>query len=150
MLEERQSVGSTPRGHDDTAGQSDDAAADGDARTEPPAAWSPPIVETVATEGEGVADLRATLLEHGEHLRRTGELDARRRSRRAAQLRRILREDAAALVEDAITANGGIEALVDRMESEGTDPYRIVADVMGAVLEESGGPPRTSREDAPQ
>jgi LAO/AO transport system kinase len=128
MLEERQSAGSQPRNPDRDPGT-------GEQQVSPPTTWSPPIVETVATAGDGVADLRAVLIEHAEHLRDSGEKNTRRRSRQAAQLRRILREDAAALVEDAITEHGGMDALVDRLEAGGGDPYRLASDVMATVLE---------------
>jgi LAO/AO transport system kinase len=45
-------------------------------------AWMPPVVKTVATKGEGVAELARAVEQHMEHLRRSGEL-ARRMELRA-------------------------------------------------------------------
>jgi LAO/AO transport system kinase len=130
MLEERQSAGSHPR---DPGG---DAGDESEGQAPPAATWSPPIVETVATEGEGVEDLRSAIADHLDHLRDSGELATRRRARQSAQLRRILREDAVAVVEDAITEHGGIDALVDRIENDGADPYRIASSVLSTVVDD--------------
>jgi LAO/AO transport system kinase len=45
------------------------------------AAWKPPVVQTVATEATGIADLLAELDRHWEWLSSSGELTRRRRAR---------------------------------------------------------------------
>jgi LAO/AO transport system kinase len=52
--------------------------------------WCPPIVETVATAGEGTSALWEAVESHRAHLEETGQLDRRRRERLEAELRRIL------------------------------------------------------------
>ncbi|MER3453260.1 MAG: methylmalonyl Co-A mutase-associated GTPase MeaB, partial [Acidimicrobiia bacterium] len=52
--------------------------------------WRPPIVKTVATTGEGVDALWATIEEHRVHLEATGELAERRSRRLAEELREIV------------------------------------------------------------
>lgn len=52
--------------------------------------WTPPIVRTVSTSGEGVAALLAAVREHRAHLEASGELDRRRAERVTAELRSIL------------------------------------------------------------
>ena len=53
-------------------------------------AWRPPVVRTVATTGEGAADLWSALREHATWAAASGELERRRRARMEAELRRIL------------------------------------------------------------
>lgn len=52
--------------------------------------WTPPIVETVASEGKGVDQLVEVLDAHREFLVRTGERQARRRARAVAEFERDL------------------------------------------------------------
>jgi LAO/AO transport system kinase len=55
-----------------------------------PAAWRPPVLATVATTGEGVAQVWEQLCAHHERLARTGELERRRRRRLLDELERAL------------------------------------------------------------
>jgi LAO/AO transport system kinase len=62
--------------------------------------WTPPVVETVATEGRGVDALRHAIGEHREYLVATGELARRRERRVQEELRGIILESALAGVEN--------------------------------------------------
>ncbi len=52
--------------------------------------WRPPIVATIATTGEGVAELWEAVIAHRAHLVETGELEARRRDRLEKDMRRAV------------------------------------------------------------
>jgi len=54
--------------------------------------WIPPIQQTVATEGTGIAELVEEIKHHAEHLRESGDWAARERSRLGAELDAILQE----------------------------------------------------------
>ncbi|MFC4406166.1 methylmalonyl Co-A mutase-associated GTPase MeaB [Haloarchaeobius iranensis] len=95
--------------------------------------WKPPIVETVATDGEGVVDLVETFAEHRAFLESSGELTRRRRQRVAEEIRTLLRDDAAGLVADELEDSGGVGAFVDGVMSGDTDPYTIADDVMAPI-----------------
>ncbi|WP_440991390.1 methylmalonyl Co-A mutase-associated GTPase MeaB [Haloarchaeobius baliensis] len=95
--------------------------------------WKPPIVETVAIEGEGVTDLVETFAEHRQFLEESGELTRRRRQRVAEEIRTLLRDDAAGLVETELDDHGGVGAFVDDVMAGETDPYTIADDVMTPV-----------------
>ena len=88
-------------------------------------AWDPRIVETVATDGEGVDHLIGVLDDHYAHLRETDELARRERTRYAEKIRQLLRADAAALLEDELARHGGIDALVDEVQARESDPYTV-------------------------
>jgi LAO/AO transport system kinase len=99
----------------------------------PGGAWTPPIVETVATTGEGVEHLWEAVTAHREHLTGSGELALRRRARLRDEVRRMVR---ARLVHaaDAYLAGAAFESLVD--EADGVvDPYALAGRV---VVEEFG------------
>jgi LAO/AO transport system kinase len=120
-------------GGPEAAGDPDDAGE---------ATWTPPIVETVATEGEGVPDLLAVLAEHAAFLDDSGLRTRKARTRHAEAIRRLLREDLAALVEADVDSRGGIQHLVDVVVRRETDPYAVVDDLLAPIedcLEERPG-----------
>jgi LAO/AO transport system kinase len=85
-------------------------------------AWTPPVVETVATAGRGVDDLLAAVLAHREHLRASGELDARRERRAADEVRALVVE--AALTRAGTVCAGADFATVSARVARGDlDPY---------------------------
>jgi LAO/AO transport system kinase len=97
--------------------------------------WEPRIVETVATEGDGVDDLIDILTDHYDHLRTSGELDRRERARHTEEIRRLLRSAAAELLEDELDRHGGIDALVDEVQARETDPYTVVDRVLDPLVD---------------
>ncbi|MEA5387280.1 methylmalonyl Co-A mutase-associated GTPase MeaB [Haloarculaceae archaeon H-GB11] len=97
--------------------------------------WTPPIVETVANDGTGVDDLLDALADHRDHLESSGQLEARTRSRYAAEIRQLLREDANALLAEELDARGGLDAFVQQVLDRESDPYSV-ADELVAPIEE--------------
>jgi len=97
--------------------------------------WTPPIVETVAKSGDGIEDLMTVLADHTEYLVESGQLEAKARSRYAAEIRTLLREDASELLAEEIETRGGIDAFVDRVLDRKTDPYTIADDVLEPIEE---------------
>jgi LAO/AO transport system kinase len=90
----------------------------------------PPIVETVAKTGEGVEEFLEVLAEHARWLEETGERETQARKRYAAEIRTLLREDSAALVEEELQDRGGLEAYVDAVTAKETDPYRVADEIL--------------------
>ncbi len=95
----------------------------------------PPIVETVAKTGEGVEEFMEVLAEHARWLDETGEREAQARQRYAAEIRTLLREDGAALIEEELDARGGLGAYVDAVTAKETDPYAVADDVLAPIAE---------------
>jgi LAO/AO transport system kinase len=83
--------------------------------------WTPPIVETVATEGRGVDELWDAVAAHRSHLEADGRLAAVRAERLRAELRALV---AARLGERAraLCVGPRFEALVDQVASRDVDP----------------------------
>jgi LAO/AO transport system kinase len=104
--------------------------------------WRPRLVETVATEGEGIDDLLEALAAHREWLEASGGLARLERRRTAETIRRLLRNDAAAVAEAELERRGGIEAHVDRVLARETDPYAVADEVLAPLrdcLDGEGG-----------
>jgi len=113
----------------------DDAdATDGDDDTDT-GDWEPAVVETVATEGDGVEDLIDVLDDHYTYLRETGELGRRERTRYAEEIRQLLRSDAADLLEDEIERHGGMDALVDAVQAREADPYSVADRILDPLAD---------------
>ncbi|HYL53665.1 MAG TPA: methylmalonyl Co-A mutase-associated GTPase MeaB [Acidimicrobiia bacterium] len=85
-------------------------------------AWRPPVLQTVATTGEGVDELFDAITAHRTHLESTGEADARRRARLREELRGLV---AAHMQEraDAVCSGAGFDAIVDEVAARTRDPY---------------------------
>lgn len=85
------------------------------------ARWVPPIHKCVATRGEGIEDVLASLEAHHEWLEGTALGRERRHARLAEELRESLRE---ALIDAATTALAhAMDEAVSLVESRAIDPY---------------------------
>ncbi|NUB91037.1 methylmalonyl Co-A mutase-associated GTPase MeaB [Haloterrigena sp. SYSU A121-1] len=114
--------------HDDWDPEDDVDDADADAET-----WTTPIVETVATRGEGVDDLLEAFADHRQYLVDSGEHAEQVRGRYAEEIRTLLREDVHAMLEDRLAATGGVDDLAEAVRQGETDPYSIADDVLAPV-----------------
>ena len=84
--------------------------------------WSPKVVSTVATTGEGVAEAWAAILEHRRWLDESGERARRAETRTESELRSIVAAQLAARTA-ALTGGGGFEELRDRVIGREVDPW---------------------------
>lgn len=98
-----------------------------------PAAWTPPVLRTVAARNEGVAELIAATDRHFEYLETSGNLGRRRRAR--------LRERVVDVVEARVRSrlwtdagtNAWLDAQLPALETGATNPF----DVADALLQRS-------------
>ncbi len=111
--------------HDDWDGEVDDE--------EEVTGWTTPIVETVATKGEGVDDLIDEFGNHRTYLVDSGEHAEQVRGRYAEEIRTLLREDVHALLEDRLAERGGIDDLAESVRQGETDPYSITGELLDPV-----------------
>jgi LAO/AO transport system kinase len=97
--------------------------------------WETPVLETVATTGDGVDEFLDTLDEHAQWLDDTGQLAVKHRVRTAEEIRTLLREDAAELVKAELDDHGGVDALAERVLASDTDPYTIADEVIRPIAD---------------
>jgi LAO/AO transport system kinase len=85
------------------------------------ALWTPPIHKCVATRGEGIAELLASLEKHAAWVATTPAGKARRHTRLVEEVREALRET----LIDAATASLAValDEAVDAVEARALDPY---------------------------
>lgn len=108
-------------------------------------AWEPLVIEAVSKTGEGVEELITAFDEHAEYLDTSGFRTQKTKTRIESELRTLLREDTHRLIEEEITAQGGMDRLVDEVMTGTTDPYQV-ADTIIVDLLESNQKPRKPHE----
>lgn len=92
--------------------------------------WTPPVLETVAPTGEGVADLAEALDEHRGWLAASGEAERRRRARAEHGLREVV---AASLAERTVELCRGPawEGALQRVLTGEQDPWSAADELIG-------------------
>jgi LAO/AO transport system kinase len=93
--------------------------------------WSPPVLKTVATDGQGVDEVLAAAAEHFSFARESGEHDQRRRQAAMVEIDSILRERLLAVVLRRVPA---FDRYADEVGRRQYDPYTAVE----RIVEESG------------
>jgi len=91
---------------------------------------APPLVRTVATENEGVAELLDAVEELRRRFEDSGTLAERRRARLRRQLEGAVRESLMAHVFRRVLAPAELEETVERMAHREVDPYTAAAGIV--------------------
>jgi len=94
-------------------------------------AWTPPIVETIGTDGTGIDELFDAIGHHRDHLEAGDLLAGRRATRLADELRAIVLERLARRTGDVCTGER-FDALVARVAAREVDPYTAADELLGA------------------
>ena len=123
-------AGGDGRGEGDAAG--DPMGDDTDNGDDETAAWTPPVIETIATTGEGIESVADAVAAHTTHLA-AADATSRRRQRAAATLQRLLRSDLGAISDRLLTAHGGLDALAAAVAEREVDPYTVVDRLVGPI-----------------
>ena len=103
-----------------------------------PTQWRPPIVETVATSGQGVDQLWAEIGRHQQHLVSGGGLERRRRRRLEREFRAVLAARVELDVEEMLRG-GEVKGLVDEVVDHRLDPYAAADRALAVVMGRSVG-----------
>jgi len=85
--------------------------------------WIPPIIRTVATEGQGIPELAAAIAGHRQHLAASGELAQRELARLRAELDLLLREALVARWQDRMPDERYAEML-ERVARREVSPWQ--------------------------
>ena len=102
--------------------------------------WRPPIVETVASSGEGTEELWATIGQHRAHQIERGTLSVQRRRRLEREFRQILQARLSERI-DGVLSGGGVDDINTAMLDGALDPYAAADRVLGRLLPSGGNPP---------
>jgi len=91
--------------------------------------WRPPIVDTVASSGEGLPALWDEIARHRAHLRQSGKLEQRRAERLGHELRRVLMARSAAKIAE-LAAGEEFAGAVKALAAGELDPYQAADHLM--------------------
>ena len=116
------------------------AAKDGGGRHEAATGddWEPPVLTTVASKGEGVADLAAALDRHREYLAGSGKQAERRKRRLAARTRAVVNRAIRQWVWDETRAEELVARRLDEVATGARSPYDVAAEILDQVKNDGG------------
>ena len=97
------------------------------------AEWEAPVLTTVASKGEGIAELVTALDQHHDFLERTGKLVERRRRRLAARTRAVVNRAIRQWVWDETQAEDLLARRLDDVAAGTRSPYEVAAEVLEQV-----------------
>ncbi len=93
--------------------------------------WTPPIIETVASSGDGIHELWSAIGDHRAFLGEDERLRRRRQSRLAEETERLAVDAFARAVADQIRVEGA--PLLDQLAERELDPFEAAEKIMAAV-----------------
>jgi LAO/AO transport system kinase len=95
--------------------------------------WEPPVLTTVASKGEGIAELVAALDRHHEYLVSSGKRDERRKHRLAIRTRAVVNRAIRQWVWDETKAEDLVAKRLDEVAAGTRSPYDVAAEVLQQV-----------------
>ena len=95
--------------------------------------WRGKIVQTTASEGKGISDLKSVLEEHREYLESSGQLEADRRKRVGDHVKRIIQRRIEDILTDMVAEFEGFEDMVDRILRDEETPYQAAEVIMRKI-----------------
>jgi LAO/AO transport system kinase len=109
-------------------GRSMDASSAAEDVAETEAVWQVPVLETVATEGEGIEPLIDAIMTHKGHLLATGAWLERERERSKREVELLLHTRLLERLQSVVPTTNH-EKLIDAVAARKIDPYSAVADL---------------------
>lgn len=91
--------------------------------------WNPPVLRTVATEGNGIRELALAIEDHREHLEKSGDLERRERARLKAELDALLQDKLVARWQANVPASD-YHRMLDRIVARQVSPHQAAEDLL--------------------
>jgi LAO/AO transport system kinase len=95
--------------------------------------WEPPVLATVASQGEGIAEVVAALDRHRAYLEASGKLVERRRRRLTDRTRSLVERHLAEWLWDESAAADVLERRLEAMVEGDRNPYEVAAEILDQV-----------------
>ncbi len=96
--------------------------------------WTPPLLETIATQGEGIESLVQAIDDHRSYLMASGEIEARQRDRVSSEMDQLLRDQ---LATDFLSERGqaAYTQAVERVLARELSPRQAVLGLIRGAAE---------------
>jgi len=98
-----------------------------------PGGWHPPVIRSVATTGEGVAEVAGAVADHRRYLEQHRLLERRRRDRRRAEILHLVELKARGRALEAVARSGRLDELADQVYAGTIDPYTAADEILRAA-----------------
>lgn len=96
--------------------------------------WDPPIVSCIATKGEGIDELVASIARHGREIEGSGERLRREAARaRTELLQRVQGRLLTRTIDVLESSEGSLEDVARRIARRELDPYAVSERLLGAI-----------------
>lgn len=95
--------------------------------------WTPPVVSTVASTGQGVEALAGAIAAHRAHLGAAGRLEAQRRAGREARLRSLVEDKVAEVLWQNPYIQGRFGGIFEEVARGDLSPYAAARRIVSAV-----------------
>jgi len=99
-----------------------------------PDGWIPPVVKTVATEGEGIEELLAAIEQCQKQFEASGIGVQKKRDAVRQRLMTLLQERLVRTVIERHFPGDGLHRVLDRIINHEIDPYTVVENIVGKSL----------------
>lgn len=93
--------------------------------------WRPPLIDAVAAQGRGVEELLTAVEKHRDYLRRGAKLEAARRARRLARVRRAVEEGVRETLWEEKGYGPAIEFALNKRNSPA--PYALAGEILETI-----------------
>ena len=100
------------------------------ANSDDPAQWTPPVLGTIASRGEGIDLLLAAVERHFRYLETSGGLKGRRRSRLRNQVTEVVAERVASRLWEDGETTAWLDAQLDDLESGASTPFSVADELL--------------------
>jgi LAO/AO transport system kinase len=100
------------------------------ARAEDPDRWTPPVLGTIASRGEGIDLLLAAVERHFRYLETSGALKGRRRIRLRNQVAEVVAERVRNRLWEDPETNTWLDAQLDLLESGAATPFTVADELL--------------------
>ncbi len=91
--------------------------------------WIPPIIKTVATEGDGIQELGVEIANHLAYLKQSGEFERRESARLQTELNTLLHQELEARWRSSISEDTYVH-VVQQLVKRQISPYQAVKDLL--------------------
>jgi LAO/AO transport system kinase len=104
-----------------------------------PGAWRPPVLTTIASRGEGVAEVVSEVNRHRDWMLSTGDLDRRRHARASAEIEALAVRAVRGQL-DGVRGESALPRLAQNVLAGRSDPYRAADELLAALTAGEGAP----------
>jgi len=91
--------------------------------------WIPPILETIATTGEGARELTEKVLAHKGHLQESGILTKKRSQRIREEVIDLIELEIAGYIHEIIKNNPSFDEAIEKIVAMEKEPYSFVREI---------------------